>query len=56
MLCGKFPFKGQYLINQGITDGKKIGYALKELEKEWIQKDFELSTAEAKSIIEKIKN
>ena len=52
----KFPFKGQYLINQGITDGKKIGYALKELEKEWIQKDFELSTAEAKSIIEKIKN
>ena len=52
----KFPFKGQYLINQGITDGKKIGYALKELEKEWIQKDFELSAAEAKSIIEKIKN
>ena len=52
----KFPFKGQYLINQGITDGKKIGYALKELEKEWIQKDFKLSTTDAISIIEKIKN
>ena len=51
----KFPYKGQYLIDQGITDGKKIGYALKELEREWIEKDFELNNKEARLIVEKVK-
>ena len=51
----KFPYKGQYLIDQGITDGKKIGYALKELEREWIEKDFELNNKEVGLIVEKVK-
>ena len=51
----KFPFNGQYLMDQGLLDGKKIGYALKELKKEWVKKDFDLKAAEASSIVEKIK-
>jgi poly(A) polymerase len=50
-----FPFNGQYLINKGILDGKKIGYALKELEIEWVQKDFNLNTKEITHILDKIK-
>ena len=50
-----FPFNGQYLIDQGLVDGKKIGFALKELEKEWVQNDFNLKTEEAVSIVNKIK-
>jgi len=50
-----FPFNGQYLIEQGLVDGRKIGYALKELEKEWVQKDFNLNINEVTSIVDKIK-
>ena len=50
-----FPFNGQYLIDQGLQDGRKIGYALKELKREWVQKDFNLKTNEISSIVEKIK-
>jgi len=50
-----FPFNGQYLMNLGLLDGKKIGYALGMLEKEWIKKDFNLKTKEIKPIIDKIK-
>ena len=51
-----FPFYGKYLIKQGLLDGKKIGLALKELEKEWVLKDFNLKDNEAILIINKIKN
>ena len=50
-----FPFNGKYVIDQGLKDGKMIGFALKELEKEWIEKNFFLKSQEAISIIEKIK-
>ena len=50
-----FPFNGQYLMNHGLLDGKKIGYALKELEKEWVKKNFYLETKEVSSIVDKIK-
>jgi len=50
-----FPFNGQYLIDQGVVDGKKIGKALKELEEEWIQKDFDLKAKEVISIVDKVK-
>ena len=50
-----FPFNGKYLMDQGLKDGRKIGYALKELEKEWVQKDFNLKANEAISIVAKIK-
>jgi tRNA nucleotidyltransferase/poly(A) polymerase len=50
-----FPFNGKYVMDQGLEDGKKIGFALKELEKEWTENNFNLKTQEAISIIDKIK-
>ena len=50
-----FPFNGQYLKEQGLTEGKEIGFVLKELEKEWFNKDFNLNTDEAISIINRLK-
>jgi tRNA nucleotidyltransferase/poly(A) polymerase len=50
-----FPFNGQYLMDLGLVDGKKIGYTLRLLEKEWIQKDFNLKTQEIALIVDKIK-
>ena len=50
-----FPFNGQYLMNKGLQDGRKIGHALKELEREWVQKDFNLKANEITSIVDKIK-
>jgi poly(A) polymerase len=50
-----FPFNGQYVMDQGLVDGKKIGFALKELEKQWVENDFYLKSKVAISIIEKVK-
>ena len=50
-----FPFNGQYLKEQGLTEGKEIGFVLKELEKEWLAKDFNLKVNEAGSIVNKVK-
>ena len=50
-----FPFNGQYLKKQGLKEGKEIGFALKELEKEWLEKDFNLKNNEAISIVNNIK-
>ena len=51
----KFPFNGDYLIDQGLEGGKKIGFALSELEKEWIENNFNLNAEKAISIINKVK-
>ena len=48
-----FPFNGQYLMDRGLHDGKKIGYVLKELEKEWVKKDFNLNAQEITSILDR---
>ena len=50
-----FPFNGKYLMEQGLEDGKKIGYALKQLEKEWVENNFNLKNQEAISIVDKVK-
>ena len=50
-----FPFNGQYLKEQGLIEGKEIGFVLKKLEKEWLEKDFNLKANEAISIVAKIK-
>jgi len=55
MRVPNFPFNGEYVIGQGLEDGKKIGFALKELEKKWIENDFNLKAQEAASIVHKIK-
>jgi tRNA nucleotidyltransferase/poly(A) polymerase len=49
------PFNGQYLKEQGLTEGKEIGFVLKKLEKEWLERDFNLKAEEAISIVNKIK-
>ena len=50
-----FPFDGQYLKEHGLSEGKEIGYVLKKLETEWLEKDFNLKASEAISIVNKIK-
>jgi len=50
-----FPFNGKYVMEQGLEDGKKIGLALKELEKKWIENNFNLKPQEAISVVYKIK-
>ena len=50
-----FPFNGQYLKERGLTEGKEIGLVLKELEKNWLDKDFNLKANEAFDIINKAK-
>ena len=50
-----FPFNGEYVMEQGLNDGKKIGFALKELEKKWIENNFNLQTQEAISIVHRVK-
>ena len=51
----KFPYTGQFIINQGLEDGKKIGFVLKELKKEWLESDFNLKEKDAILIINKVK-
>jgi len=50
-----FPFNAKYLMEQGLEDGKKIGFALKELEKRWVENNFNLKIQEVTSIVDKIK-
>jgi len=50
-----FPFKGKYVMAQGIEDGKKIGFALEEMEKQWIENNFNLNNQEASSIVDRVK-
>jgi poly(A) polymerase len=50
-----FPFNGQKLKEYGLTEGKEIGLVLKELEREWLEKDFDLKADEASFIVNKIK-
>ena len=38
-----------------MNEGKKIGFELSELEKEWLANDFNLSNQEAKNIINRLK-
>ena len=51
----RFPFDGKYLMQRGLIEGKKIGSALSELEKKWLDNDLYLSDIEAENIISKIK-
>ena len=52
----KFPFNGTYLLSVGITEGKKIGLALKELEKKWLENEFSLSNENLRKILKSLKN
>ncbi|MBA1339619.1 MAG: poly(A) polymerase [Pelagibacterales bacterium] len=51
-----FPYDGQFLIQQGLIDGNKIGTALNEIKKTWVNNNFYLEKEEAFSIVAKFKN
>ena len=51
----KFPFNGEYVMSRGLDGGKKIGFVLNELEKKWIDNNFNLKDKEAISIVDKVK-
>ena len=55
MKIPNFPINGKYVISQGLNDGKKIGFALKKLEKKWLENNFNLKTKEAISIVDEVK-
>ena len=52
----KFPFDGKYLKNKGITEGKKIGFILKELKEKWLENNFSLDEKTIFKAINKTKN
>ena len=49
----KFPYSGQYLINKGFSEGRKVGLILKKLEDHWFNNNFNISEQEVRSIIER---
>ena len=51
----KFPYDGQYLMKKGIIEGKRIGLALKELERCWVKSNYRLSDKEIFAVIDKAK-
>ena len=55
MSIPKFPYDGNFLIKNGLSEGKKIGFVLKEIEKQWIKSDCQLSDKEVFAIIHKAK-
>ena len=50
-----FVINGKYLKKRGLTEGKLIGRALKELESIWIQNNFKISDKDIEIIINKFK-
>jgi len=49
----KFPVTGNYLLNKGIKNGKKIGLLLKQIEKKWIDNNFSLDDKELNILLKK---
>ena len=49
----KFPVTGNHLIKLGVQKGIKVGDILKEIEKKWIQNNFEIKEEEIKNLIKK---
>ena len=48
----KFPYNGEYLKKNGMTEGQVLGKVLKILEKEWIENNFKISK---KRVLDEIK-
>ena len=52
----KFPYDGNFLLKKNLTEGKKIGMILKELESLWVEHNYVLTDKQVLSIINKLKN
>ena len=51
----KFPYDGAYFLKKGLSEGKKLGEALAELEKDWIENNFSIKDKDVTKIIDKYK-
>ena len=55
MSIPKFPITGKYLLEKGIKSGKKMGRAIREIEKKWIDNNFSLNNDELNKLINQFK-
>ena len=55
MYIPKFPITGKYLLEKGIKSGKKMGRAIREIEKKWIDNNFSLNNDELNKLINQFK-
>ncbi|MFL2889846.1 MAG: CCA tRNA nucleotidyltransferase [Pelagibacteraceae bacterium] len=55
-LVPEFPYNGKYLIKKGLVEGKKVGLAIKELERAWLKNNFFLNSKSIVTIVNKVKN
>jgi len=53
MSIPKFPVTGNYLLNKGIKNGKKIGLLLNQIEKKWVDNNFSLDNEELNTFLKK---
>ncbi len=49
----KFPIDGKSLINRGMKEGKNFGLILKEAEKFWLKNNFNISSKDLETIVNK---
>ena len=49
----KFPYDGKFLLSKGFSEGKKIGKVIKEIEKKWIENEFQLDDEQLGSLLKK---
>ena len=49
----KFPFNGEYLMQNGIKEGLVLGKVLKIIENEWLENNFQISDKRIKEIIKR---
>ena len=55
MSIPKFPITGNYLLDRGVKSGKRMGQAIKKIEKKWIDNNFNLNTEELNNLIKEFK-
>ena len=49
----KFPITGNYLLEQGVDSGKKVGEIMKKIEKKWIENNFNLEQEQIDILIKR---
>ena len=52
----KLNIDGKYLIENGMQQGSLMGKALKKIEEEWIQNNFQITKQRVKEIISSYSN
>ena len=49
----EYPISGEKLLKNGLKSGKRVGQAINEIEKTWLQNNFELKEDQLKKLIKK---